>query len=299
MSYDLFMNGVLYPIAPSKVQVKIGNNNKTVTLINEGEVNIIKTVGLKEISFDLLLPNVQYPFAVYQNGFQKAEYYINLLQALKDNGTKFQFILTRKMQNGTNLFNTNLTVTLEDFAYTDDAKEGYDIKASIKLKEWRNYGTKTMKLVSISGDAAAAVISEERAPSANEPKAGTTYTVQKGDTLWSIAKRFYGSGSQYGKIVNANPSISNPNLIYSGQVLTIPDASAPMTSATTQKTVKKVYKGSGGSKDNAPFAILNSSHGIVNSNIKTWAAAYGYYQANGGSSRGWKIIDADNYIISL
>lgn len=294
MSYDLFMNGVLYPVAPSKVQVKIGNNNKTVTLINEGEVNIIKTPGLKEVSFDLLLPNMKYPFAVYQNGFQRAEYYVNLLQALKDNGTTFQFILSRKMQGNTNLHNTNLTVTLEDVTFTDDAKEGYDIKASIKLKEWRNYGTKTIKIISGNG---AAVINEERAPSANEPKTGTTYTVQKGDTLWAIAKRFYGNGSHYTKIVNANPSISNPNLIHPGQVLTIPDASTPVP--TPQKMMKKVYKGTGGNKDNAPFAILNSSHGIVNSNLKTWAAAYGYYQANGGSSRGWKIIDKDSYVISL
>lgn len=50
-----------------------------------------------------------------------------------------------------------------------------------------------------------------------------TYTVVKGDCLWNIAKRFYGSGAQYTKIYNANKDIiKNPNLIYPGQVLTIP-----------------------------------------------------------------------------
>lgn len=220
--YDLFMNGVLYPVAPSKVQIKMGNNNKTITLINEGEVNVIKPTGLQDISFDLLLPNTQYPFAVYPNGFQRAEYYINLLRALKNEGTKFQFILTRKMQGGTNLFNTNITVTLEDVSFTDEAKEGYDIKASIKLKEWREYGTKTLKLASQNGNTATTTINEERTPSANAPQTGQDYTVQKGDTLWKIAKRFYGNGAEYTKIVSANPSISNPNLIYPGQVFKIP-----------------------------------------------------------------------------
>lgn len=50
-----------------------------------------------------------------------------------------------------------------------------------------------------------------------------TYTVVKGDCLWDIAKKFYGSGAQYTKIYNANrDKINNKDLIYPGQVLTIP-----------------------------------------------------------------------------
>ena len=49
------------------------------------------------------------------------------------------------------------------------------------------------------------------------------YTVKSGDCLWTIAKKYYGNGAQYMKIYNANKDkISNPNLIYVGQVLTIP-----------------------------------------------------------------------------
>ena len=51
-----------------------------------------------------------------------------------------------------------------------------------------------------------------------------SYTVVKGDCLWSIAKQFYGSGAEYKRLAAANPSIKNPNLIYPGQVLTIPAA---------------------------------------------------------------------------
>lgn len=52
---------------------------------------------------------------------------------------------------------------------------------------------------------------------------GTNYTVKKGDTLWAIAKRYYGNGALYTKIVEANKGkISNPNLIYPNQVFSIP-----------------------------------------------------------------------------
>ncbi len=51
---------------------------------------------------------------------------------------------------------------------------------------------------------------------------GATYTVVAGDTLGSIARQF---GTTYTAIAAAN-GIANPNLIYPGQTLTIPGASA-------------------------------------------------------------------------
>lgn len=56
-------------------------------------------------------------------------------------------------------------------------------------------------------------------PQTPEPR---YYTVQKGDTLWAIAKRYYGNGAEYPKIVSANPIIKDPNLIYPGQKFLIP-----------------------------------------------------------------------------
>ena len=50
---------------------------------------------------------------------------------------------------------------------------------------------------------------------------GNYYTVVRGDTLWGIAKKFYGDGSRYPEIAKAN-NISNPDLIYAGQKLLIP-----------------------------------------------------------------------------
>lgn len=62
---------------------------------------------------------------------------------------------------------------------------------------------------------------------ASTPKATSspkrTYTVKKGDCLWNIAKQFYGKGSAYTKIYDANTNqIANPSLIYPGQVFVIP-----------------------------------------------------------------------------
>lgn len=59
---------------------------------------------------------------------------------------------------------------------------------------------------------------------ATEPEA-QFYTVVKGDTLWKVATQFYGNGSKYPAIFEANkPMLSHPDKIYPGQVLRIPPA---------------------------------------------------------------------------
>ena len=54
------------------------------------------------------------------------------------------------------------------------------------------------------------------------PKPSAKYhTVVKGDTLWAIAKKYYGDGNKYPEIARAN-NIANPNIISVGQKLLIP-----------------------------------------------------------------------------
>ena len=61
-------------------------------------------------------------------------------------------------------------------------------------------------------------------PSPTPKPAKTTYVVKPGDSLWKIAEKVYGDGNQWHKIYQANKGVigPNPNLIHSGQVLTIP-----------------------------------------------------------------------------
>jgi nucleoid-associated protein YgaU len=55
--------------------------------------------------------------------------------------------------------------------------------------------------------------------------AGRSYTVQKGDSLSKIAKREYGDVQQWHRIYEANrDTIKDPDLIYPGQVIQIPEA---------------------------------------------------------------------------
>ena len=63
----------------------------------------------------------------------------------------------------------------------------------------------------------------------SEPKEPVFHTVQKGENLWKIAERHYGKGkgAKYNVIFEANkPMLKDPDLIYPGQVLRIPELEA-------------------------------------------------------------------------
>lgn len=219
--YDFYLDKCLLPVTPSKLTVKINNANETVTLISDGEINILKQAGLTDIDFECSIPQVQYPYAVYPNGFRDASYYLDYFEALKKGRKPFQFIVCRRMPQGGMLFDTNFRVSLEDYKISEDAKDGFDLTVKISLKQWRDYGTKT---VNLSEDGTEATVEEQRETD-NAPTA-QTYEVKKGDCLWIIAKKFYGNGSKYPAIYDANKDVigGNPNLIYPGQVLVIPES---------------------------------------------------------------------------
>ena len=224
MAYYFYLGNVLLPIPPKKLELKISNQNKTYDLMNYSEINVLKSPGLTSIEFDILLPNVKYPFSTYKNNFQNAKYFLGILENLKVNKSAFQFIVIRKFPNGTGIFDTNIKVSLEDYTITDSTDEGFDTTVKIKLKQYREYSTKTVKVTikQYKPPVVTRTVTTNNTAAASKPS-GQNYTVKSGDCLWNIAKKFYGNGSQYTKIYNANKDkIKNPNLIYPNQVLWIP-----------------------------------------------------------------------------
>lgn len=222
MAYKMYIDGALMPITPSKVKVKINNQNKTLTLINGEEINILKEAKLTDVSFDVVLPQVPYPFT--NGGAQSANYYLSLFERLKQSKTPFQWILNRSRPDGVALFYSNLTVGLEDYQITDDAKEGFDLTVSIKLKQYRAFGTKTVQITPspVPSQPATATVQEPPRETTSAPKAAN-YTVKSGDCLWNIAKKQLGDGSRWKEIYELNKDkIKNPNLIYPNQTLTMP-----------------------------------------------------------------------------
>ena len=144
--YSIYLDKVLLPIAPKSIKIGFSSQNKTLNLINHGEINILKDPGLLDIEFDAMLPNTKYPFSIYKDGFESADKFIDKINKLKTDKKPFQFIVTRTRPDGTPLFNTNIKVSLEEYEINEDAEEGFDVILSIKLKQYKPYSTKKIKI---------------------------------------------------------------------------------------------------------------------------------------------------------
>jgi LysM repeat protein len=120
-----------------------------------------------------------------------------------------------------------------------------------------------------------------------------SYTVHSGDTLFGIAQRFYGAGNDWPTVFHQNHSeISDPNLIFAGQVLAIP-ADATSSDPSSQS-------GSGGqtSGQQDPASSSQSSSGSTSSSTSgsTSGSSSGSSPASASASVQQDISNGNNLL---
>lgn len=219
-----------FPITPGELNIRVGSNNKVVTLINEGDINILKSPSLIEVEFEARFPMRKYPYSRNASSFQS---YMDKFTELKEEKKSFRFIVARSTPNGKRTWDTNLLMALEDFEVGESADEGDDVLISFKLKQYKEYGVTTIKTKSTKPTTTST--SNEARSTNNKGSSSQSYVVKSGDCLWNISKKFYGKGSDWTKIYNANKSAieadakkhgkkssSNGHWIWPGLKLTIP-----------------------------------------------------------------------------
>lgn len=145
--YYFFLGALQLPVAPAALSTKINGQNKTINLINDGEINIIKLPGLTEVSFEFMIPHTKYPFVSYgTGGILGTQALLGYLERLKTRQKPFQFIVSRMGSGYKLLHATNLKVTLEDYSIEEDADFGLDQMVSVTLKQYRPYSTKILEV---------------------------------------------------------------------------------------------------------------------------------------------------------
>mgnify|MGYP001025535364 FL=1 len=202
-----------FPMLPTEISVKLANQFGNYTILNIGEVKIPSGTALDSISWNGIFPGERRKKAPYVFDWQdpKAIYrWIDNLKTQHGKPVKARLLITETP--------INCDVYLSSFTGTPTGGYG-DINYSIALIQAKD--------IRISTDTAATPTTLNHSATMAErttPKKEETYTIASGDSLWKIAQKVYGKGSDYTRLYEANKDVvgSNPNLIRPGQVLTIP-----------------------------------------------------------------------------
>ena len=208
-------NVLRFPVTPSEVICETSANISTESVNDLGNVSLFSGVELKSIPIDSFFPNKDYSFCTYNN-IEKPYELVRKLETWQNNGTKLRYIVSDGY--------TNIPVMINSFTYQEQDGTG-DVYFSLSLIEYKEIKLNKTSSVDNSNSTNNATYR----PTENAPKPSgenKTHKVVKGDSLWSIAQKYYGDGSKYTKIKEANKdkytSLSKNNIIYTNMELVIP-----------------------------------------------------------------------------
>lgn len=211
LTYNAEKEKIQLPVLPLSFQIKNGSSNNSVNIAGLGEIVIMQSRPALQFSFSSFFPATKFP-GLQVSKITKPLTLIEKINSWKAGKKPIHFIVTA--------CGVDIYAAIEDFTYSEEGGDPGTYQYSIMLKEYREIKVRQVK-VNIPKATASVKKEEPRVDNTVQPK---TYTVVRGDCLWNIAKKFYGNGAQYTKIYDANRGVigGNPNLIYPGQVLTIP-----------------------------------------------------------------------------
>jgi len=210
------------PVIPSEFERVIGADYETNNIIGLGDVATFNSNGLAQLNLSSFFPNKDYGFNEYSN-VPKPYDMVSHFKEWKNKGTVVRVILT-----GTDI---NQEMYITNFSYGEKDGTG-DVYYSIDLLECRpiTIPVITENNSSNTQNASRPTDNNNNNSSNNKNNANNitqkTHKVVKGDSLWAIAQKYYGKGSLYPKIKEANkgkyPSLAKSNVIYTNMELIIP-----------------------------------------------------------------------------
>lgn len=207
------------PVNPEEIEETSTQAIERYEVLKLGEVAIPTHMELAEYSFECEFPSESMGYVETPSEFKNADFYIALFKKWRDKLVPVRFIASNNIGD-----DINTLVLIEEITIIEKAGEEGDKYVSFELLEYKKFGKKSEVVIKVdkNKNKVAKVVPKKPTPKVN-PKTKGTHIVRKGDTLWAISKRYYGKGSQYPKIFNANRNIiKNANLIYPNQKLVIP-----------------------------------------------------------------------------
>jgi len=210
-----------FPVNPDAVNVTSPFGFNDVPVANLGEVSIFGDRELQTFEFGSFFPYRYNPAYCEYAAIKTPNTYLSIIEGWRDNKAPLRFIVT-----GTRI---NSLVTIREFTYEiERAGSIGDIYFSISLKQfrWVPLRYETTKSTAKTATTTTRPPSTKKAATTTKKttSAKRTYVVKKNDSLFKIAKRYYGNGEKWRAIYDANKKTigKNPNALKAGMKLVIP-----------------------------------------------------------------------------
>lgn len=196
---------LVLPVTPASYSWTHDAVIETVTVDQLGDLNFWggKKMGSTKLT-DCILPAHQYPFLSPGAG-TNPWVYLQQIETWVDRGTVVRFLVS-----GTPV---NAAVLVEGITYREQDGTN-DLYSDITIRQYKQPETPVTPAAQTGNTATTR-------PNATGASTAKSYTVVRGDTMWGIARKFYGDGSLCWRLAAYN-SVKNANLIYPGQTFAIP-----------------------------------------------------------------------------
>lgn len=220
LKYDDEAAALQLPIPPESLRTRVASTNKSFETIAVGEVNLLKDIGLRALSFKVLLPNEFLPELV-QSAYGQGAYvganaaiYLDKFREFKLNKKPVRLLIIRIMPDGQESFRGNILVSLESYEVLESGAGDYMVE--LHLKEYRY--VRRVELKSIGTDESGNTLLTKATGQEGQREKADSCVVKRGDSLWSIAKTYLSDGARYAELAQLN-GIADPNRIAVGQVI--------------------------------------------------------------------------------
>lgn len=190
------------PVTPPRYPVSKGRAVERLDMAQTGQIALPGLTTLMAENLEVMFPSQLYSFCT-AGAVAEPQHYIETLTEWGDRREVCRYIVSGA--------GVNIPVLLGPLSYEE--RDGTnDVYAVIPLYEYRYLDEVIVEQTQNAG---------RPVENTNQAAAAQSYTVQAGDTLWSICQQFYGDGSLAPRLAAAN-GIANPNILQAGQVLNIP-----------------------------------------------------------------------------
>jgi nucleoid-associated protein YgaU len=212
-----------FPMMPETIQVQTGATFYSYQIINVGDIRLPSGEQLTGFSWSALLPGEQRKNDPYVHDWQDPHAIQSQWSFYRKDKKKLRLLATETPINH-NVYLENYNVEYAgghgDYSYTISFIQAKDLKVYASGASGESSSTAE---TDVAAERWPLVENKPLGVERPSPPAAGTYTVAKGDTLWGIAQKFFGSGARYPEIQSSNKDVigSDPNKIYPGQTLTI------------------------------------------------------------------------------